>query len=301
MNLRSMDLNLLLVFDAVYAERSISRAAERLHLSQPAISNALARLRNTVGDPLFERKGRGMVPTARAKTLRDPIRQALELLERGFRDDETFEYSNSRREFVIAVEDYGETIILPRFIDWLSEAAPDIHIRIRQEPSSSLTQDLREGTVDLALDYFALQNEGFTNKCVLTEDLVTLSRMSHPAIGEQLTLDTYLAQRHVVIAPRRRSRPMIDLALAKRGLQRHIALTVPHFISMPVVVQRSNLLATLPRRMAFIFADNFQLKAYSVPVRTPKFPVFLIWHEALENDPGHRWLRNHLIALCENL
>ncbi|EKF41843.1 LysR family transcriptional regulator [Nitratireductor indicus] len=301
MNLRSMDLNLLLVFDAVYSERSISRAALRLNLSQPAVSNALARLRHTVDDPLFKREGSGMVPTPRAKSLRDPIRQALELLERGFRGDEEFDYSKSNREFVIAVEDYGETVLIPRFIDWLAEAAPGIHIQIRPEPSSLLTRELREGTVDLALDYFALQGEGFVSKCVLTEGLVTLSRIDHPKLGEQLTLDSYLDLQHVVITPRRKSRPMIDLALNKRGLKRDIALTVPHFLSMPAVVQRSNLLATLPRRMAFIYADHFRLKTYTVPVRTPEFPVFLIWHDTHDADPAHRWLRNHLIALCENL
>ncbi|MBW8639071.1 LysR family transcriptional regulator [Hoeflea sp. WL0058] len=301
MNLRSIDLNLLLVFDAVYSERSISRAALRLSLSQPAVSNALARLRHAIDDPLFKREGSGMAPTARAKALRDPIRKSLELLERGLRSDEEFDYSKSNREFVIAVEDYGETILIPRFIDWLTEAAPGIHIQIRPEPSAALTRELREGTVDLALDYFALQGEGFVSKCVLTEDLVTLARIDHPVLGEQLSLDTYLDLQHVVITPRRKSRPMIDLALDKRGLKRKIALTVPHFLSMPAVVQRSNLLATLPRRMAFTYSDHFRLKSYTVPVRTPEFPIFLIWHEALDEDPSHRWLRNHIIALCANL
>ncbi|MGV0878238.1 LysR family transcriptional regulator [Martelella sp. FLE1502] len=301
MKLRSMDLNLLLVFDAVYSERSISRAAVRLNLSQPAVSNALARLRHAVGDPLFKREGSGMIPTARAKMLRDPIRQALELLERGFRSDEEFDHQHSTREFVIAVEDYGETVLIPRFIDWLADVAPGIHIEIRPELSSSLTRELREGTVDLALDYFALRGEGFESKCVLTEDLITLSRIDHPTIGEQLSLDTYLDLQHVVITPRRKSRPMIDLALDKRGLKRKIALTVPHFLSMPAVVQRSNLLATLPRRMAYIYADHFRLKTYTPPVRTPQFPVFMIWHDTLNDDPAHRWLRNHLMAICETL
>lgn len=301
MNLRSMDLNLLLVFDAVYAERSISKAALRLNLSQPAVSNALARLRDTVGDPLFAREGNGMAPTTRAKTLRDPIRQALELIERGFRNDESFDFAHSKRQFVIAVEDYGETVIIPRIIDWLTEAAPGIHIHIRPEPSSALTNELREGTVDLALDYFALQDRGFRSKSVLTDSLVSLTRIGHPLIGEQLSLETFLALSHVVIAPRHRMFPMIDLALAKRGLKRRIALTVPHFLSMPALVQNSNLICTLPRRMAYLYTDHFRLKSYNVPVRTPDFPAYLIWHETLDDDPGHLWLRNHLIALCSSL
>ena len=301
MNLRSLDLNLLLVFDAVYAERSISKASLRLNLSQPAVSNALARLRDTVGDQLFAREGNGMAPTTRAKTLRDPIRQALELIERGFRNDESFNFADSKREFVIAVEDYGETVIMPRIIDWLTEAAPGIHIHIRPEPSSVLINELRDGAVDLALDYFALQDRGFRSKSVLTDSLVSLSRIGHPLIGEQLSLETFLALSHVVIAPRRKMLPMIDLALAKRGLKRHIALTVPHFLSMPALVQNSNLICTLPRRMAYLYTDHFRLKTYNVPIRTPDFPAYLIWHESLDDDPGHVWLRNHLIALCASL
>ena len=301
MNLRSMDLNLLLVFDAIYAERSISKAALRLNLSQPAVSNALARLREAINDPLFMREGNGMVPSARAKLLRDPIRQALELLERGFRSNEGFDFASSKRQFVIAVEDYGETVVMPRIIDWVTEAAPGVHLTIRPEPSSEIQRELREGLVDLALDYFPLQEKGFHNKCVLTEGLVSFARMDHPQIGEQLSLETFLRLSHIVIAPRRKSQPMIELALAKRGLQRQIALTVPHFLSMPALVQNSNLLCTMPRRMAYIYADHFRLRTYKVPIRTPDFPIYLIWHESLDTDSGHAWLRNHMMALCANL
>ncbi|MGB6119849.1 MAG: LysR family transcriptional regulator [Mesorhizobium sp.] len=301
MNLRSIDLNLLLVFDAVYAERSISKAALRLNLSQPAVSNALGRLRDVLEDQLFKREGSGMAPTVRAKALREPVRQALDLLERSLRIDEEFDYASTERTFVIALEDYGETVLIPRFIDWLAVAAPGIHIDIRPEPASSLGKELHEGTVDLALDYFSLTERGFTNKCVLTDELVTLSRIDHPALGEQLSLDTYLSLKHVVLTPRQSYRPIIELALEKRGLKRHIALTVPHFLSMPAVVQGSDLICTLPRRMAYIYADHFRLKAYATPLRTPTFPIYMIWHNALDADPGHRWLRNHLIALCRNL
>ncbi len=301
MNLRSLDLNLLLIFDSVYAERSISKAAQKLHLSQPTVSNALARLRERLQDPLFERSAQGMAPTARAKALAKPIRQALDALERGLRGDDAFEFTRSDREFVIAVEDYGETVILPRFVDWLAKVAPGIRIRIRPESGSQLTGELREGTVDLALDYFALREPGYVSTSVLTETLLSLSRQDHPVIGERLSLDTYLAMRHVVLAPRTTSLPMIDLALSKRGLQRQIAVTVPHFLSMPVMVQNSDMICTLPRRMAHLYADHFRLKSHSVPLRIPKFPVYLIWHDALEADAGHQWFRNHLIEFCQRL
>lgn len=301
MNLRSLDLNLLVIFDAVYDERSISKAAVKLNLSQPAVSNALGRLRERLQDPLFERNPQGMSPTPRARELVEPIRHALDTLERGLRSNDDFEFRHSEREFVIAVEDYGETVILPRFVDWLAGAAPHIRIRIRPEPSLLLQGAMRDGEVDLAVDYFALQQSGYKSKCVLTETLICLYRRDHPSIGDQLTLDTYLALRHVALTPRSSSMPMIDLALAKRGLKREISTSVPHFQSMPLMIQASDMVCTLPQRMANLYADNFHLEARPVPIRTPVFPVYLIWHDSLDSDAGHRWFRNHLIDFCRRL
>jgi DNA-binding transcriptional LysR family regulator len=301
MNLRTLDLNLLLIFDAVYNERSISKAALKLHLSQPTVSNALGRLRERLQDPLFERSSQGMTPTVRAKTLAEPIRQALDVLERGLRGDDAFDFFNSDREFVIAAEDYGETIIFPRFVDWLSKAAPRIRIRIRPEPAAQLRGELRDCAVDFALDYFVLQDAAYRNKCVLMETLLSLSRQDHPVVAERLSLENYLALGHVALAPRTTAMPMIDLALSKRGLQRHIAVTVPHFLSMPMMVQTSDMICTLPRRMAHLYADHFRLKSHAVPLRSPRFPVYLIWHESAEVDAAHQWFRNHLMEFCQRL
>jgi DNA-binding transcriptional LysR family regulator len=300
-NLRTLDLNLLLIFDAIYGERSISRAALKLHLSQPTVSNALARLRERLQDPLFERSAGGMLPTARARTLADPIRQALTTLERGLRGDDRFDFARAEREFVIAVEDYGESVILPGFIQWLAEVAPGVRIRIRAETSAPIKGELRDGTVDLALDYFPLLEARYHHHCMLTESLMCLSRRDHPALNERMTLETYLSMRHIVLGTPSNSRPMIDLALSKRGLRRQIAVTVPHFISMPVMVQSTDMVCTLPRRMARLYADNFRLESHVLPLRLPQFPVYLIWHEAQAADAGHQWLRSHLTEFCQRL
>jgi DNA-binding transcriptional LysR family regulator len=300
-NLRTLDLNLLLVFDAIYGERSISKAARKLHLSQPTVSNALARLRERLEDPLFERSAGGMLPTARARTLADPIRQALTTLERGLRGDDRFDFAHADREFVIAVEDYGESVILPGFIHWLAEVAPGVRIRLRAETSAPIKGELRDGTVDLALDYFPLQEARYHHRCVLTESLMCLSRRDHPGLNERMTLETYLAMRHIVLGTPSNARPMIDLALSKRGLQRRIAVTVPHFISMPVMVQTTDMVCTLPRRMAQLYADNFRLKSHALPLRVPQFPVYLICHESPAADAGHQWLRGHLVEFCQRL
>ncbi|MDO8713478.1 MAG: LysR family transcriptional regulator [Polynucleobacter sp.] len=301
MDLRNIDLNLLLLFSYIYKERSISRAAIKLNLSQSAVSNSLAKLRERLQDPLFTRTSRGMAPTLRAKQLAEPITQALDLIQNSLKNKEAFDYSISDRTFIIAVEDYGEAVILPRFIDWLSVVAPNVRIKIRPEPSLALKEELEKGQVDLALDYFVLEEKKFHNHCVMTETLLSMTRSEHPEISEKLNLDTYLKLRHVALIPRSKTMPMIDLALAKRGLQRQIAVEVPHFLSMPFMVQKTNLICTLPKRMATLYSDYFQLRLHTPPLRIPQFPIYLIWHESLQEDVGHKWLRNSLIEICQRL
>ena len=300
-SLRTFDLNLLLVFDAIYTERSISKAAVKLHLSQPTVSNALARLRNQLDDPLFERSGRGMVPTLRAKSLAEPIRQGLAAIDHGLRGHPDFAFAEADRKFVISVGDYGETVMLPRFVDWLSQVAPGICLHIRPAPSGELLNGLREGSVDMALDYFPVQDPSVHNVCALTENLLVLVRRDHPEVSDTLSLETYLSLRHVVFDHQDQTRPMIDLALAKRGLKRHIAMIVPHFLSMPMLVQHTDLVCTLPRRMGQFYADHFRLQSYPVPLRTPNFPVYLMWHKHSEEDAGHRWLREQWLSFCQRL
>lgn len=301
MNLRTFDLNLLLIFDAIYTERSISKAAERLSLSQPAVSNSLARLRDRLDDPLFQRTAEGMVPTARARALAEPVRQALDLIGSGLQSKHAFDYRQSKRTFVIAVEDYGEAVILPRFVDWVAQVAPEVRIKIRPEPANQLREELKSGRVDLAIDYFVLRHTEYVSERVMTDSLLSLTRPDHPGVGDKLTLETYLQLRHVALLPRNSAQPMIDLVLARRRLERHIAVEVPHFQSMPIMVQTTSMICTLPKRMATLYADQFRLKAHIPPVDTPDFPIYLVWHKSAEEDMGHRWLRESLMELCGRL
>lgn len=302
MNVQTLDLNLLRVFDAVYAAGSISKAALKLHLSQPAVSNALGRLRRHLDDNLFVRKAQGMTPTPRAHVLIEPVRRALAILDQGLRAESPFDFPHSDRRFVIAAEDYGEAVLMPRFIDWLASSAPSIRIVIRYGRSGSLAQELRDGAVDLALDFFALPLKGYQSQCLLTDSLRTLARQNNREIGLHLDLNTFTRLRHVVLAPpHQQVAPMIDLALRKRNLRRTIAVTVPHFMSMPAIVSASDLVCTMPDRMASLYVSPFQLKAYQTPLRIPNFPVYMIWHDSLEGDEGHRWLRDNLMELAHRL
>ncbi|MEX0732681.1 MAG: LysR substrate-binding domain-containing protein [Aquisalimonadaceae bacterium] len=299
MNLRSFDLNLLPVFDAILSEGNLTRAAEKLSMSQPAMSNALARLRDAVGDPLFTRTARGMLPTPRARQMAEQVRHSLDLVQNCLRDTRDFDFPSSRRTFSIAVEDYGEVVITPRFMDWLTNVAPHVRARIWPEHNTmALREELKKGTVDLAVDYYRLKMDGFSNTRLMTDELVSMVREDHPVIGDTLSLEQYTTLPHVVLTQKS---PMVDRELAKLGLQRTKALEVPHFISMPLIVKSTDFICTLPRQMARLYSEHFRVRMLKAPINFPKIPIYLVWSDTMENDPGHRWLRESLIRFCERL
>lgn len=298
MNLRAFDLNLLPVFEAILNEGNLTRAAEKLAMSQPAMSNALSRLRVALDDRLFVRTPRGMTPTPRARLMAEPARLALDLIQNMLRENTNFDYGSSARTFTIAVEDYGEAVIMPRFMDWLIEVAPGVRAKIRPERSAALREELKNGSVDLAIDYFRLRDEEFSNLPLMEDELVSMVRQAHPVIGDSLTLDQYISLPHVVLT---QGRPVVDRTLTKMGLKREIALEVPHFLSMPLIVKNSNLICTLPRRMAMLYAEYFRVKILKAPIKFPTVPIFLVWSQMLDNDPGHQWLRDSLRDFCKRV
>lgn len=298
MNLRSFNLNLLPVFDAIYSERNLTRAADKLGMSQPAMSNALSRLRASMNDPLFTRTPSGMVPTPRARRMADQIRHSLDLIQSTLQEPNEFDFASSERTFSIAIEDYGEAVITPRFMDWLTEVAPHIRTKIWPEHSRALRTKLSEGTVDLAIDYFRLVDEGFTSVHLMTDELVSMVREDHPLIGDTLSLQQYVTLPHVVLAQKA---PMVDRELAKRGFSRNRALEVPHFISMPLIVKSTDFICTLPRRMAMLYTEHFRVKVLESPIAFQKIPIYLVWHDSAGADPGHQWLRESLRNFCRRL
>ncbi|WP_099867570.1 LysR family transcriptional regulator [Pararhizobium haloflavum] len=299
MNLRTIDLNLLLVFEAIYTEGNLTRAADRLAMSQPAVSNALARLRGALDDALFLRTARGMSPTPRARQMIQEVRQALDLITSALRNTAAqFDYTQSDRIFSIAAEDYGEAVITPRFMDWLTGVAPHIKAQVLPKQSLALQEDLKDGRIDLAIDYFRVRGEGFTNQHLMTDELVSMVRVDHPTIRDTLTLEQYISLPHVVLSQKA---PMVDRELSKRGLSRNRALHVPHFISMPLIVKSTDFICTLPRRMAMLYMEHFRVKVLKSPIDFPKIPIYVIWSDNMERDPGHIWLRQALQALCHRL
>lgn len=308
MNLRSIDLNLLTVFDAIMAEGNQSRAANRLGMSQPAMSNALARLRAALGDPLFVRTAQGMTPTPRGRALAEPIRQALDLVQTGLersRRDDDFDYRSSTRPAVVVVDDYGDTVIMPRFMNWLMQTAPGVRVRIRRDPlGAALSKKLSDGSVDLAIRYFRQRDGELQAKMLIEEEFVSMVRQDHPAIGDSMSLAQYLALPHVVFGRLGRQgirNSIVDRELRRLGLTRHIALQVPGFQSMPIIVQNTDFVCTLPRRMAQAYAHQLRLKTLKTPLDLPSLPLYMVWSKSMDRDPAHQWLRNSIYELCRRL
>lgn len=301
MNLRSFDLNLLPVLEAILSEGNLTRAAEKLSMSQPAMSNALSRLRLALNDPLFRRTSRGMIPTPRARSMAEPVRHALDLIQSSLRKDTAFDYSSSNRTFTIAVEDYGEVVITPRFMDWLMETAPGVRAVIRPEHSAALREDLKSGNVDLAIDYFRLREDEFSNVHLMDDELVSMVRQNHPSIGDTLSLEQYISLPHVMLNQRSAKGSIVDRVLAEKGLERTVSLVVPHFISMPFIVKSTDFICTLPRRMAMLYSEYFRVKILKAPVVFPTIPIYLVWSTTMEGDPSHQWLRESLLNFCNRL
>lgn len=296
-----IDLNLLAVFDAIYAEGNLSRAARRLGMSQPGTSNALARLRAAFNDPLFRRTTSGMIPTARARSLALPIQQALLLLRTSIDAQEEFEYRTSKRCFVLAVQDYGEAVILPPLLDFLRQKAPNLQLKVRPILGRPLNELLLPGEADLAISYIRAESPDFRH-CKLTEDShVAVMRKGYRGVGAVLSLDQYLALPHVTVIPATKEGSLVDRALAKIGRERHVALQVQNLLSLPPIARSTDFICTLPLRIANIYAREFRLRILEPPVKIPIFPVFNVWHQSLDSDPGHRWLRESIAKVCERL
>lgn len=308
MNLRSIDLNLLTVFDAIMTEGNQTRAANRLGMSQPAMSNALARLRATLDDPLFVRTAQGMVPTPRSRALAEPIRQALDLVQAGLersQQDSAFDYRSATRSIVIVVDDYGDTVLIPRLMNWLMQTAPGIRVRIRRDPLGvGLARKLEDGSVDLAIQYFTHRYPQLHARQLLREEFVSMVRQDHPEIGNSLSLEQYLAMPHVVFGRLGREgvrNSIVDRELKRLGVTRKVALEVPGFQSMPIIVQNTDFICTLPQRMAQAYAHHLRLKTLRPPLELPALPLHMLWSRSRDRDPASRWLRNAIHELCRRL
>jgi DNA-binding transcriptional LysR family regulator len=298
-HMAGLDLNLALVLHALLAERSVSRAAKRLGLSQSATSHALARLRACLDDPLFLRVPQGIVPTARAEALAAPLAAGLALLEQSLLTPTRFDPRTTSRRFRIAASDYVEFLLLPRFLGTLASEAPQIEVWVRPFSDDALGA-LQRGDLDLVLGVLGPQAGGhpFEHLQMLSERLVCVVRQGHPLSRGRLTLARYAAARHILIAPRGRPGGPIDDALAARGLERKITVAVPHFLGAPHIVAETELVLTVAERIATSFASVLPLRILELPFELPSIHGSMLWHERNAADPAHTWFRQRLAEMA---
>lgn len=298
--LSGVDLNLVVALDALLAERHVTRAAAKLGITQSAASHALARLRDLLGDPLLVRGPRGaMVPTPRASELAPAIHRLLDELAGVLRGQGGFDPATATHTFRIGAADYVELVLLPRLVERLSRIAPGIDLWVHSFGDWG-DAELAAGVLDVVIGppRRASRPAGSYEKVLFEESFTCVVRKGHPLAGTRMTLPRYAAANHVLVAPRGTPGSLVDDALAAEGRARRIAVAVPHFLVVPYVVAASDLIATLPSRVAALFAETAGLARMPPPVELAPFHMAMAWHERMHDDVRHRWLREQLLAVA---
>jgi DNA-binding transcriptional LysR family regulator len=292
MNVQDVDLNLLRVFDAVLHESGVTPAAARLGLTQPAVSNALARLRKLFGDPLFVRTPTGMDATPFARELAAPVRQALALLESALAQGPGFDPATTTRAFRFYMSDLGQIEFLPPLIERVEQRAPGVRLEAVALDVEGIGAALASGTLDLAVGFLPALGPPIERRALFRDPYVCLMRAGHEI--KSLTRKRFLEAAHILVCYRGGHR-VIEEAFERAGIR--VALRVPHFTVAPMVLERTDLVLTLPARVARVFERGGKLKSLPVPLQIPVADVGVHWHERFEADPGNRWLREQVIDL----
>ena len=291
-NIRQADLNLLIALNVLLEERNVTRAADRLSLTQSAASRMLGRLRATFDDPLFVRTSRGLTPTKRALDLAGPLREYLAGLEKLLLEQGDFNPATAQRRFRIAAIDYVQAVLLAPLVAQLQHQASQIDFEIRQ-PSAESERDLDAGVLDLLLMPQQRSGPAVVWTPLYHDTYTCLVWNRHPV--ERLTLARFAALEHVLVAPRERAGGIVDSVLDKNGLARRVAVQASTFLIVPYLLTGTTRIATVPQRMAAELVRMHPLRIVKPPVEIPGFTMCQGWHEIHRNDPGHRWLRGALI------
>lgn len=297
-NLSRLDLNLLVAFDALLAESSVTRAAERVGISQPSMSHALGRLRRLFKDELFLRAPDGVRPTPRALALADPVRLALSAIQ-GALQEGGFDPAQAERAFVLGMPDSIEVALLPRLLAHLEATAPKVNLRVRMVDRFEVPEQLDRDRLHLAVS--GLLTEGTVHhkrRRLYGIDYLVLYDLARLPLEPPLTLEDYVAVPHVLGSLRGDAHGVVDDALAPLGLRRTVAVATPHFAAVPFLLKGARLLSTVPQPAAGIFAERFGLATSPVPVALPDVDVSMLWHASYDHDPAHQWLRRTIARLA---
>lgn len=297
---KRLDLNLLPIAIALYDERSVGKAAIKLGISQPAVSAALARLRTSLGDPLFVRTSKGMDPTARTIAFIGTARDVIRRIERDLIAPRTFIPETYDGTFTLALSDVGEMVFLPRVLNQIQTLTPFATLRSVTLPPEELRRSLETGEIDLAVGYFPdIEKGSFFQQRLFTHHFTCLLRADHPISGSRLSLKQFLSLGHVAVRTEGRSQELFERFLVARRIQRRIVLYTPHFMSLPMIIAKSDLVATVPHAIGIYYSSaiaNIRTVA-PPPLNLPQIVLKQHWHRKSHHDPRSRWLRKLVSGL----
>jgi len=297
MELEEIDLNLLVVFKQLLAERSVSRAAEALGLSQPAVSNALARLRKLMGDELFLRTPAGMEPTPFAEQLAESVTYGLGMIHSALNQRSTFEPASSTRPFVIGMTDIGEIYFLPRLMERLRREAPGATVATVRTTGTHLRDDMESGKVDLAIGLLPQLKAGFFQRRLFRQRYVCMFRKGHKLDKRKVSLAEFSAAEHLLVVSEGTGHGKVDEVLKRSGVERRTSLTVPHFVAIGHILQGTDMVATVPERLAERMVAPFGLAYVTHPAPLPEVAINVFWHAKFHKAPANQWLRSVVFEL----
>lgn len=292
----TIDIRLLHVFDAVYQTRSVTEAAVSLDMGQPAVSVALSKLRHHFGDPLFVRTSGGMEPTPFGEGLVRPVRAVLDALQVVMGQQNSFDPASSKRLFRICMTDISQLVLLPRLWKALQVAAPGIRIDILPL-SNDIARQLESGEADLALGLMPQLDAGFYQNVLFSQKFACMVSAHHPRIQGELRLEQFASEQHAVVSSSGAAPMFLDEALERSGIKRKISLNIPNFIGAALVVEHTELILTIPERLAEVLQGRADVRTYPAPLQLPTYDVKQHWHERFHNDPGSQWLRRRVAEL----
>lgn len=298
MNISRLDLNLLLVFDALWRRHSVSRAAEEVGLSQPAVSNALKRLRAQLDDQLFVRTGKEMAPTPLAEELGAVIPAALAQIRAGLQRRRVFDPRSETTTYTLIMTDIGEIVFLPRLLRHLKDEAPGISLRTVQLPADETPRALETGEVNLAIGFMPDLENGVYQQQLFTTTYVCIVREDHPLIRGRMTRVQFLAATHAVAEAVGTGHYVIERQLEQLGEARRIGLRVPNFLALPSIIASTDMIATVPEPLAAAF-QSIAIRIIRHPIPFPPLPIKQFWHERYHDDPANRWLRQTCTSLFQ--
>lgn len=296
MNLSKVDLNLFVVFDAIYTEANLTRAGEIVGITQPAVSNSLSRLRTLFNDPLFVRTSKGMSPTPAARTIIGPVRQALALIRASVQNSEDFSPATSDKLYRMSMSDLAEMLLLPSLFKLLRLQAPKVDVESYMVKRRDIGRELASGGLDLAIDAPLIMDPHVKSISLVMDEQVCVFRSDHTEVGDKLTLDNYLSLNHLHVSSRKRGLGQVDLELGKLGAKRRVALRTRHYLMTPSILEQTDLVLTIPKRFAEYVTTKHKLRYLRLPFRVPLHEVHLFWHESTDQDPANRWMREIIQA-----